>query len=91
MDFSFDDKTKQGTIIAYVVDSNDNTILEFNSGEGEKILKCLRMIHIRLKLKRKNMVGNFEYHGKRKIVFGLKKASKEYNVFLIIIKSIVYF
>ncbi len=29
-------KTKQGTIIAYVVDSNDNTILEFNSGEGEK-------------------------------------------------------
>ncbi len=71
--FSFDDKTKQGTIIAYVVDSNDNTILEFNSGEGEKILKCLRMIHIRLKLKRKNMVGNFEYHGKKKNSFWIEK------------------
>ena len=32
--YFFDDKTKQGTITAYVVGSNDNTILGFNSGKG---------------------------------------------------------
>ncbi|PEF77344.1 hypothetical protein CON80_31990, partial [Bacillus toyonensis] len=37
--FSFDDKTKQGTIKAYVLDSNDNTILEVNSGKGENNIK----------------------------------------------------
>lgn len=37
--FSFNDRTKQGNIIAYVVDSNDNTILEFNSGKGENNIK----------------------------------------------------
>ena len=48
--FSFDDKTKQGTIKAYVLDSNDNTILEVTSGNSKIILKCLKMIHIKLKL-----------------------------------------
>ncbi|CAM4364998.1 Lipoprotein [Bacillus albus] len=35
--FSFGDKTKQGTIKAYVLDSNDNTILEVNSRKSKNI------------------------------------------------------
>ncbi|TKH17485.1 hypothetical protein FC699_08275 [Bacillus wiedmannii] len=37
--FSFTDKTKQGTIEAYVLDSNDNTILEVTSGNSKNNIK----------------------------------------------------
>lgn len=37
--FSFDDKTKKRTLIAYVVDSDNNTILELDNGKEAKNIK----------------------------------------------------
>ncbi|HEE9035274.1 hypothetical protein PDN41_30070 [Bacillus cereus] len=63
--FSFDDKTKQGTIIAYVVDSNDNTILEFNSGEGEKNIKVPKDDTYKVKIKTEEHGGEFRISWKK--------------------------
>ncbi|PEJ05438.1 hypothetical protein CN684_20300 [Bacillus wiedmannii] len=67
--FSFDDKTKQGTIIAYVVDSNDNTILEFNSGEGEKNIKVPKDDTYKVKIKTEEHGGEFRISWKKEKYF----------------------
>jgi len=49
--FSFDETTKKGTITAYVVDSNDNTILEFNNVKEEKNIKVTKDDTYKVKIK----------------------------------------
>ncbi|WP_369903654.1 hypothetical protein [Bacillus manliponensis] len=63
--FSFDDKTKQGTITAYVVDSNDNKILELNSGRGENNIKVLRDDTYKVKIKTEEHGGEFQISWKK--------------------------
>ncbi|EJR03708.1 hypothetical protein E0M25_12965 [Bacillus mycoides] len=63
--FSFDDKTKQGTITAYVVDSNDNTILEFNSGKGENNIKVPKDDTYKVKIKTEEHGGEFQISWKK--------------------------
>lgn len=63
--FSFDDKTKQGTIIAYVVDSNDNTILELNSGKGENNIKVSKDDTYKVKIKTEEHGGEFQISWKK--------------------------
>ncbi|EEL35060.1 hypothetical protein [Bacillus toyonensis] len=58
--FSFEDKTKQGTITAYVVDLNDSTILEFNSGKGEKNIKVPKDDTYKVKIKTEEHRGEFQ-------------------------------
>ncbi|MBY0599526.1 hypothetical protein [Bacillus bingmayongensis] len=57
--FSFDDTTKQGTITADVVDSNDNTILEFNNGKDQKNIKVSKDDTYKVKIKTEEHGGEF--------------------------------
>ncbi|WIY63386.1 hypothetical protein [Bacillus arachidis] len=57
--FSFDETTKKGTITAYVVDSNDNTILEFNNGKEEKNIKVTKDDTYKVKIKTEEHGGEF--------------------------------
>ncbi|PGX05414.1 MULTISPECIES: hypothetical protein [unclassified Bacillus (in: firmicutes)] len=63
--FSFDDKTKQGTIIAYVLDSNDNTILELNSGKGENNIKVPKDDTYKVEIKTEEHDGEFQISWKK--------------------------
>ncbi|MEY8351669.1 hypothetical protein AALF16_26100 [Bacillus cereus] len=63
--FSFDDKTKQGTIKASVLDSNDNTILEVNSGNGENKIKASKDDTYKVKIITEEHGGEFEISWKK--------------------------
>ncbi|MBO1628518.1 hypothetical protein [Bacillus arachidis] len=63
--FSFDDKTKQGIIIAYVVDSDDNTILELNNGKGENNIKVPKDDTYKVKIKTEEHGGEFQISWKK--------------------------
>lgn len=60
-----DDKTKQGTIKAYVLDSNDNTILEVNSGKGENNIKVSKDDTYKVKIITEEHGGEFEISWKK--------------------------
>ncbi|MEM5687470.1 hypothetical protein AAHB49_18870 [Bacillus cereus] len=57
--FSFDETTKKGTVVAYIVDSNDNTILEFNNGKEDKSLKVPKDDRYKVKIKTEEHGGKF--------------------------------
>ena len=57
--FSFDETTRKGTVVAYVVDSNDKTILEFDNGKDEKILKVSKDDKYKVKVKTEEHGGKF--------------------------------
>ncbi|PFE16863.1 hypothetical protein CN307_09065 [Bacillus cereus] len=57
--FSFDDKAKQGTIKAYVLDSNDNTLLEVTSGKGKNNIKVSKDDTYKVKIITKEHGGEF--------------------------------
>ncbi|WP_144615385.1 MULTISPECIES: hypothetical protein [Bacillus cereus group] len=63
--FSFTDKTKQGTIKAYVLDSNDNTILEVNSGNNKNNIKVSKDDTYKVKIITEEHGGEFEISWKR--------------------------
>ena len=56
--FSFE-TTRKGTVVAYVVDSNDKTILEFDNGKDEKILKVSKDDKYKVKVKTEEHGGKF--------------------------------
>lgn len=57
--FSFDETTRKGTVVAYVVDSNDKTILEFDNDKDEKILKVSKDDKYKVKVKTEEHGGKF--------------------------------
>lgn len=69
--FSFDDKTKQGTIKAYVLDSNDNTILEVTSGNSKNNIKVSKDDTYKVKIITEEHSGEFEISWKKRKVVKL--------------------
>ncbi|SCN09866.1 Uncharacterized protein BCINRASA_05620 [Bacillus wiedmannii] len=63
--FSFTDKTKQGTIKAYVLDSNDNTILEVTSGNNKNNIKVSKDDTYKVKIITEEHGGEFEISWKK--------------------------
>lgn len=63
--FSFDDETTQGIIIAYVLDSNDNKILEFDRGNGEKNIKVSQDDTYKVKIVTEEHGGEFQISWKK--------------------------
>ena len=63
--FSFTDKTKQGTIKAYVLDSNDNTILEVTSGNNKNNIKVSKDDTYKVKIIAEEHGGEFEISWKK--------------------------
>lgn len=63
--FTFEDKTKQGTIKAYVLDSNDNAILEVNSGNSKNNIKVSKDDTYKVKIITEEHGGEFEISWKK--------------------------
>ncbi len=63
--FSFTDKTKQGTIKAYVLDSNDNKILEVTSGNSKNNIKVSKDDTYKVKIITEEHGGEFEISWKK--------------------------